>query len=335
MVVMRHLKNFHISMATLLLPLLCGVLLAACQKDLCDDHRHGGANLSVRFDWSGEPDAAPATMALTVFADGAQPVQTGFHGREGGEASLSPNTYRLIGFNDDTESLFARGGTWADYEIYAQETVLSRVTRMFQGTRTVPQVRGTEDEPVVFEPDELWTSAREGVTVTANSTQVITMPMESAITDYNFTITNVENLSYAVEVMATLSGMSASWLPAQHRGSDTHCIIPFPLTGDGSSVLRGTVRTFGHCPGEDADHHAEHLLTIYAEMKDGSKIYFTSDVTEQMHDAAHLNPDDGGTGETEVPIVIDQLPLPKPIVNGSGLQPSVAEWQEIRITIQM
>ena len=87
MVVMRHLKNFHISMATLLLPLLCGVLLAACQKDLCDDHRHGGANLSVRFDWSGEPDAAPATMALTVFADGAQPVQTGFHGREGGEAS--------------------------------------------------------------------------------------------------------------------------------------------------------------------------------------------------------------------------------------------------------
>ena len=188
---------------------------------------------------------------------------------------------------------------------------------------------------MVFEPDELWTSAAEGVTVTADSTQVVTMPMESAITDYNFTITNVENLSYAVEVMATLSGMSASWLPAQHRGSDTHCIIPFPLTGDGSSVLRGTVRTFGHCPGEDADDHAEHQLTIYAEMKDGSKIYFTSDVTEAMHDAAHLNPDDGGTGETDVPIVIDQLPLPKPIVNGSGLQPSVAEWQEIQITIQM
>ena len=72
-----------------------------------------------------------------------------------------------------------------------------------------------------------------------------------------------------------------------------------------------------------------------ASETDGTKIYFTSDVTEQMHDADHLNPGDGGTGETEVPIVIDQLPLPKPIVNGSGMQPSVAEWQEVAISIQM
>ena len=324
MVVTGHLRNYYISAALL----LCGAVLAACQKELCDDHMHGGANLRVVFDWSGEPEAQPSTMALTVFADGAQPVQTGFRGREGGEASLAPNTYRLIGFNDDTEALFSRGGTWDGYEIYAQQTTLSRVSRMFQNTRSVPQA------PVVFEPDELWTSAREGVAVTVGDVQTVTMPMESAITNYSFTITSVENLSYAVEVTATLSGMSASWLPALHRGSDTHCIIPFGLTGDGSSVLTGTVRTFGHCPGE-GDSHAGHILTIYAEMKDGTKIYFTSDVTEQMHDADHLNPGDGGTGETEVPIVIDQLPLPKPIVNGSGMQPSVAEWQEVAISIQM
>ena len=54
-----------------------------------------------------------------------------------------------------------------------------------------------------------------------------------------------------------------------------------------------------------------------------------------MHDTDHTNPDDGGTGHTEVPIVIDQLPLPKPIVNGSGLQPTVDEWTEVFISIPM
>lgn len=314
--------------------LLCSWMLAGCVFE-SDLEPTSGVNLSVRFNWAQvESPASPASMALSVFADGAQPVQVAFAGRDGGVVSLLPNTYKLIGFNDDTESLFSRGDNWEWFEIYAQRTELSRISRMFHGTRSVPVARGTESEEIVFEPDELWTAALGDTRITTDTMQTVVMPMQSAITEYHFTINNVQNLSYAVGITGTLSGMSSSWFPAQQKGSDTHCIIPFELSGEGST-LEGTIRTFGHCPGEDADNHAEHMLTIYAEMKDGSKVYFVSDVTEAMHDPNHINEDDGGTGNTDIPIVIDELPLPKPITNGSGLQPAVGEWTEINIPIPM
>ena len=312
-------------------------VLASCDSDLrelCYDHSHQESQLNVRFDWTAVGDEAqPASMALAVFAEGAQPVQTAFYGRDGGEVALLPYTYSFIGFNDDTEAVFPRGTRWDEFELFAQQTDFTRLTRMFYGTRSVPMARNTEGEPLVLEPDWLWTSARDATTLTAVGEERLTMTMENAITEYTFTIQNVENLSYAVEVMATLSGMSGSWLPALHHGSPTHCVMPVRLEGEGAT-LTGTVRTFGHCPGE-GDSHASHMFTIYAEMKDGSKVYFVTDVTEAMHDPNHTNPGDGGSGHTEIPIVIDRLPLPKPITNGSGLQPAVSEWQEVFISIPM
>lgn len=310
--------------------------LASCDSDLrelCYDHSHQDSQLNVRFDWAAVGDEAqPASMALGIFAKDAQPVQTAFYGRDGGEVALLPYTYSFIGFNDDTEGLFHRGESWESFEIYAQRTEFTRLTRMFAGSRGgVPMARNTEEQPLVFEPDQLWTSALGERTLTVVGTERITMQMEDAITEYTFTINNVENLSYAVEVMATLSGMSESWVPALHHGSATHCVMPCRLEGEGT-MLTGTVRTFGHCYGEGSSH-ASHMLTIYAEMKDGSKVYFVTDVTDAMHDADHVS--EGGTGHTEVPIVIDQLPLPKPIVNGSGLQPEVGEWTEVFISIPM
>lgn len=50
------------------------------------------------------------------------------------------------------------------------------------------------------------------------------------------------------------------------------------------------------------------------------------DVTDQIHSA----PD-----QRNVHIVLDGLPLPKPIVNGGGFQPSVDEWQSVDVDIEM
>lgn len=333
-------KEFNREKQLLAVMLLCGAtLLTGCGTVIEDDidaWNDGDPNLSVRFDWSQAASARPASMALAVFADGAQPVQTAFSGRDGGRLAISSGTYRLISFNDDTESLFSRGSSWSSFEIYSQVTSLSeatRYTRIFQNTRSIPVARGTEDEPVIFEPDELWTSSLAESSVGSDFLTTVVMPMRPTISTYSFTVRHVENLEYAVEVVASLSGMSGSWLPAAHVPSDTHCIIPF-MFHEQNGTLEGTVSTFGHCPGE-GDSHAKHLLTIYAEMKDGSKVFFTTDVTNAMHDANHLNPTDGGTGNTIVPIVIDTLPLPTPVTEGSGMQPSVVEWQEINVVVPM
>ncbi len=327
-------KGINYSLTSHLLPLTSILLLTGC---VFDDHSQDApvadTQLGVFFDWQGvDGTARPSTMALTVFADGAQPVQTAFHGHAGGRVALAPNTYAMVGFNDDTEGLQALGSTYDSYEIAALPTVLSRVSAMFANTPYVPRAQSTSANELVAEPDMLWATASPKV-VLSQAAQSWTMPMETATTEYRFTFTDVENLNYAVETVATISGMSGSWIPALHACSDTHCIIPFRLSGEGST-LTGSVRTFGHCPdSEDGETH-DHWLVIYAEMKDGSKVYFSTDVTEAMHDADHVT-DGTGTGDTELPIVVDGLPLPKPITNGSGLQPSVSEWKEISIDIPM
>lgn len=301
----------------------------------CHDHKElvhsGPVDVTVHFDWSAVPGAQPSEMALAIFVTGAQPVQTAFNGYMGGDVELiGPQRYAFVAFNGDTESLFTRGSDWGSYEIYSQPTTLSAMAPMFRRSSQAPRAYGTEDEDVVFQPDLLWTAATSSVEMMPGSQYSLDLPMEAATCDYHFTINNVENLSYATSLVGTLSGMSGSWMPSQRQCSDSHCIIPFELSGDGTTI-EGTVRTFGHCPGHDA---AAHKLVIYAEMKDGSKVYFQTDVTGAMHDADHVSTDEG-TGHTDVPIVIESLPLPKPITNGSGLQPAVEEWTEVMISVPM
>lgn len=49
-------------------------------------------------------------------------------------------------------------------------------------------------------------------------------------------------------------------------------------------------------------------------------------MTDQIHNA----PD-----PRNVHIVLDGLPLPKPIVNGGGFKPTVKEWQTVDVDIKM
>lgn len=103
--------------------------------------------------------------------------------------------------------------------------------------------------------------------------------------------------------------------------------IPFDAAaGEGEngekSVVTGALLTFGHSPAVDKAHQ----LTVYAVLSDGSKWYYTYDVTGQIHSA----PD-----PRNVHIVLDGLPLPKPITNGGGFQPEVEPWQPVEIDIEM
>lgn len=42
-----------------------------------------------------------------------------------------------------------------------------------------------------------------------------------------------------------------------------------------------------------------------------------------------------GADPRNVHIVLDGLPLPKPITNGGGFQPEVEPWQPVEIDIEM
>lgn len=307
------------------------LLLVSCHKELCYDHNHGrDTGIHVVFDWQRIPQASPASMQLSVFQGEAQPISVPFEGRNGGDIMLSAGTYGFVGYNSDTEILLYRGSTLSTFEIYSPQTEIRSMAQMFRSTRTVPRAKGTDEQTVIFEPDPLWTSADDKVVISGGANQTVVMPMEAGTFDYTFIIKNVEFIDSISEIAATLSGMSESWIPATHQCSDTYCIIPFGFIVSGPTTLQGTLLTFGHCPGHVYDY-AQHLLVIYVQLKNGTRWYYTFDVTKEMHDGEHV-PDE--YGHIVIPIVIDRLPMPQPINNGgNGLQPVVEDWQEVVIPV--
>ena len=309
------------------------LLLSSCtHKDLDFGDQ---ASVTVRFDWSSYPDVSPEMTRVAVFNESAQPVFFPFNGCQGGAVNLYKGyTYDFIGYNSDTEVLFTSGSAYSDFLFCCMPTELATFSPMFAPRRagevSAPRAPGTESYEVVAEPDPLWYSTAQNVEI--RGSQMVDMPMRSAVCYYTFNVRDVENLSNVVNIVATISGMSGGWKPVDHRCTDTQAIIPFTMDKVDDTTIRGAVDTFGHCPQAET-HYYEHKLVLYTEMVDGSKFYYTFDVTGQMHDADHLSQD--GTGNTDTPIVIKGLPLPKPLINGSGLQPEVTEWNEVDIGIDL
>ena len=285
--------------------------------------------ITVNYDWSACPDASPQSMRLMAFAQGTQPEPYPSEGASGVTIALPINTYDFIAYNSDTEFLIASGLTWSGYEISCMQTVLEKTAKMFINTRAIPMARGTEDEDVIYEPDQLWCSAASGITPNTNRRNTYTLPMKEATHTYVFEIDNVTNLDQVTDMVITVSGLSGAYIPSAGVCSDTHCVIPFPAYKNSSSSIKGSVRAFGHCPDKENLH--SHKLTLYIELDDGTKWYYTSDITDGMHDEDHI---DGGTGNTDIPIVLPELPIPERF-NTGGMQPSVEEWHEIEIKVPL
>lgn len=137
-------------------------------------------------------------------------------------------------------------------------------------------------------------------------------------------VRNVENLRHVSALSASLTGMAGGWLAGIDELTTEKVTIPFEVrANEDKTQLSGNLTFFGHCPKEAGVHK----LMIYALMSDGSTYYFEADVTDQLHDAAQ--------DPTHIVIVIDKLPLPKPITGGGGLQPSVKDWEEVHISLPM
>ncbi len=299
---------------SLIVTFACCLLFTACQKDLCYDHNHDieqPAKLKVVFDWSESPDANPTNMRFMAFKTIQEKSLTvrDFGERGGGETTMEKGSYKAIGFNLNTPHIMSRGDTWATYELYTPIT-----TPILTQTRSE-----TDSEPIVQQPDILWTGSQTGFTLSSESEETITVPMQISVYTYVFTIKEIENADNIRSLNASLSGMSESMFPSTGLPSETHAIIPFTMVLKDESTLQGSVRTFGHCP----ENQSEHYLEIIIKLLDGSEQIFRFDVTQQMHDADHIITD--GTGLTDIPIVISGLSLPEP-PNASDRGTTISDW---------
>ena len=334
---------FFSTLASALLLLGLGSVLTSCEyKDLCYDHHHL-VSVKVLFDWTNVPEAQPEGMTVLFYnldAPGSQPNRFDLPGRDGGEVKLEPGNYRAVAYNYDTETiLLANTEAWNTISAYTRGSSFEEVTLLSRAP--MPRAAGTEDEPVILEPDMLYACAgnpftlkitddyttyddqKEGAGGIASKTvYTITLQPNQRVRKVNIFVTNVQNLAYSTQFGGALSTLCPSVVLADGRLGEGVASQAYMMTQTGNSQLEAHFGIFGHCPHLSEGEACTHIATLYAVLGDGTKWYYTVDVTDQLHDPVQ-NPD-----EYNLNIYIDGLPVPKPIVNGSGFVPTLDGWEE-------
>lgn len=309
--------------------------LMACEpRELCYDHiRCAQASVQVVFDWQKAPAAQPSAMTV-LFYDldnpSNEPIRYDLPGMEGGTVQIAFGRYQVVAYNYDTETILYRDQlTMESLEAYTRSSSLEEETRMAATRNAMPRAPQTEHEPVILEPDPLWCGVSTPLTVTAGKEdQRVVLQPTPRFRLITITIHNVPNLQYTNQFGGALSGLAASVWMASGEVSEECATQAFPVTVVDATTLQMQLRIFGHCPHAGNGVVNKHLLTIYAILADGSKWYYSQDITEQLHDALSFD-------DTHVYIELDGLPLPKPIVNGSGFQPTIDGWQGAEIYVGM
>lgn len=305
------------------------VALYACEhKDLCYVHPHNPEeSAKVIFDWQKAPDAEPASMAVYFFSQkGGEALRYDFTDRAGGTVRIPNDTYDALCMNSDQSDIELRNtDRFETFEISTPTvSLLGGLSPLGISSDSAPRAEGTEEERVAAAPQALWCDYSGNLVFdTTNYPHTVTLYPEEVICHYTIEIRNATNLKYTTGLSASISSLSGGFKPGAKQLSDELVTVPFDLTVEqDNTTLTGATAVFGHC----ASTQVKHQLIVYAVLSDESKWYYTYDVTDQIHSA----PD-----PKNVHILLDGLPLPKPIVNGGGLQPDVDEWQSVDIDIEM
>lgn len=303
--------------------ILAVLVFSSCEhKELCDDHSHT-AGLHVVFDWQHAPDAKPETMRLYLFPlDGGKALPYEFTDYRGGYINVPAGRYRALCVNSDTESVLYRNIDLFDsFEVYVPDGVLT----VGSSSSVPPRPEGTSDERIARSPDRLYSDRLDDLAIEiSKEDQTVTLYPELSVCRYRVEIRNVSNLKYISSegFSGALSGLSGGLLVGRNELASDLVTVPFDVVSDGVSTLTAEFLAFSQVGmGEPA-----HKLVIYAIMADGSKNYYTFDVSKQVDEAADPR---------DVYILLDGLSLPKPIVNGGGFHPSVDEWQNIDVDVIM
>lgn len=301
-------------------------LLASCNhKDLCYD---SGNNLKVNvvFDWSNAPEGNPASMALYMYdAATGQSLRYIFDNRFGGSIRLPFGSYNALCMNSDNTdwARISNNGDIEGFEIYTADAAEMPTNGLY--TAVMPRAEGTGQERVAKTPEMFWSSRSDGIEFPEYMTEkTITLYPEENICHYTVDILDVKNMEYlqTSTIDGTLSGMAEGYNMGRRSSTGNYVTMPFTVSESSADSLHGEFLTFGETP----EAAKKHIMTIYMYLNDGTKWYYTFDVTDQVH----LAPD-----PRNVHIVVRGFEFPQPITEGGSIIPNVNDWQSVHITMKM
>lgn len=304
-----------------ILTLIIGWVTAACEhKELCYDHS-SFAEVEVVFDWRYHPDTKPESMRLYLFPEeGGDPLLYEFPNHTGGIIRIRAGHYKAICYNSDTETIgFRNTEKFETFEAFALQGELA-----IRGS-AAPRAEGTENERIALSPEYLYSDKKTdiNITVTKEKQKIILYPRQ-AVCRYQVEIKNVSNLKeiFMNGIGGALSSLSGGIMLGIGQQSAEVATFPFSIVETEKQTLKGDFLTFG----QSASELRLHKMVIYVIMKDGSKRYYTFDVTKQV---------DNAVDPYNVYIIIDALPLPKTLNSDEGFQPEVENWQDIFVDLPM
>lgn len=297
---------------------------ASCvHKDLCYTHPHT-QDVKVEFVWDKVADANPEWMNVILFSeDGYGSHMYQLAGRDGGYIKLQPGRYKAIAYNGDTETIHYYG-TESFEDFYLTTRYTKVLASSFKVKADAPKAPDTEDQDALIEPERIYSNNVVDIEIVSNPVgeQKIVFYLDESTMDIEVTILNAVNLKYTLGQSGSLSGLSSGVYLGRNEVANDNTIFPFDVEKTDETTLHGKFVSFGHCP----INKKEHVLTLYVTLGDGQGYMFTWDVTDQMENA----PD-----QKHIKIVLDGVPIPKPIVNGSGFHPDIDDWFNEEIEIHM
>lgn len=314
---MNHLVN------GCLVAMMTGLLLTSCQhKELCYDHHHYQSILAI-FDWSETHDASPSGMVLYFYdVEGKKNVQRfDLEGMNGGLIDLTPGVYQVLCYNSDTEYTLFRGTSL--FEEHQAYTAIESVNRAFSRDDDYPRPYDSANEDVIACPDMMWGCTLSNVVVEEREgvTEMV-FRLHELVALYSYEIRNVTNVGALESYGGLLSGMAnyISLGGGATRSSEA-ASVPFVSDKVVGTTLLGDFYTFGATDSEEIPN----IMTLYVWMRDGQKLYYNFDVTQQVtyaEDPKHVT------------IIIDGLDLPVPLED-SGYSTDVDDWKSDEIDIEM
>lgn len=316
--------SWHSLVILFLLVLPCLLTLTGCNHKELGLEYEAKRRIRVVYDWTKAPDANPKGMCVYFYPEegtrgGVQRID--FTGLEGGYIDLAPGLYHIVSYNNDTEYvLFNNVENFDSHHGYTRDGDLFEPV-YGSGNKIAPRAEESEEERVTISPDMLWGASHYGLTV-KDEDQTITLYPEELVCHYSYAVHDVKNIKHMTQVCGSLSGLAPHVIFSDFTLGKECVTIPFATVSDRESTFTGEFLTFGH----HEDNEKKHMMIFYVWMDDGSKWYYTYDVTDQVDQA----PD-----KRHVHIIINGLDLPQPITNGSGFHPSVDDWQTEREDIIM
>lgn len=307
------------------------VSLTSCEyKDLCYDHHHDEEPeytatlvLELKLDLDLDIDVSveahtkilePEYMKVCFYdPDNGALRYTEFVKGYGGPLSTPPGLYYLVAYAFGTE--------WTQIRNESNVNTLEAFTSDITATKSAALAGFTRSGdyeapgPIIYTPDHLLV-AREPVTIpeltAENRTVTIHADGATIVETYGFTVTNVEGIEYIKSVEAFVTNQASGNFFGTGTRNNNPATIYFPVEVNLTDrCLETSFNTFGKLPGES--HSYLHILITDSE---GKEYRTSTDITDQFEKADHE-------------IIIDEpIIIPKPEGGGTGIAPTVDEWEE-------